>query len=185
MLYQLPEHLNWQTAFLSAFGGHFRGLLDADKWWSLTTANYQKKETSILWGETEIWRQLQDILATTAEVRLKTNDLPMNIRVQLQNVLTEWDYSRQVPVLQVKINHLQALQLRVPRELESVVNGYANVLAWYLGKRGAPKPDHNKVGRSARTAIAEALKQLNELDGRVEFLKNQANPAPIQATLKP
>jgi len=185
MLYELPEHLNWQTAFLRAFGGHFPRLLDADKWWALATANYQKKESSTLWGQTEIWRQLQEILTTTAEVRLKTGDLPMKVQVQLQNILTEWDYSRQVPVLQLKVNHLQALQLRVPRDLENLVNGYANTLTWYLGKRGAPKPDRNKIGRAARSAIAEALKRLNELDARVEALKNQAEPAAAHATLSP
>ena len=91
-----------------------------------------EEETSVLWADAEVWRQLQDILTTSAEVRLKTGDLPMKIQVPLPNVITEWDYSKQFGVLQTKINHLQALQLRVPRELESVVNGYANVLSCTL-----------------------------------------------------
>src|SRR5205814_5695824 len=81
MLGELPVHLNWQTAFLSAYHGHFPGLLDADKWWALVTANYRKKETSVLWADAEVWRQLQDILTTSAEVRLNTGDLHMKTQV--------------------------------------------------------------------------------------------------------
>ena len=32
MLNELPEHLNWQTAFLDAFHPHFQQLLDISRW---------------------------------------------------------------------------------------------------------------------------------------------------------
>ncbi|HUR47044.1 MAG TPA: hypothetical protein VMZ27_14290 [Candidatus Saccharimonadales bacterium] len=183
MIYILPEHLNWQTAFLRGFREHFSSLLEADKWWSLVAANFQNKETSVSWNEPEVWRQLQNILSTSADVRLKKEDLPMKIQAPLQTVLSEWDYSKQATVLQMKVNHLQALRLRVPDELGTVVNGYANVLSWYLSKRGVPKGDFNKLNRKARSAVAEALKRINALDARVDFLRNQTN-APVQASLK-
>ncbi len=39
MIEHLPEHWNWQTAFLQAFHCHFDQLLDVEKWWSVSYVN--------------------------------------------------------------------------------------------------------------------------------------------------
>ena len=38
MLAQLPQHYNWQFAFLEAFHARFERPLDVEKWWALSLA---------------------------------------------------------------------------------------------------------------------------------------------------
>jgi hypothetical protein len=181
MVNRLGEHLNWQTAFLKSFNGWFPRLLDADKWWSLIAAGYAGKETSIHWGQPETWRQLEDILNTSVEVRLRPEDLPIKTVAKLQRILLEWDYVKQVPVLRLKVNHLQALRLRVPPEIEPLVAEYIGVLNVYLEKRGKPVSDKGKIKRGARKAIEETVKRLNELDVRREGARPAPGPATAQS----
>jgi hypothetical protein len=181
MMLRLGEHLNWQTAFLKSFSGHFPRLIDADKWWSLIAAGYSGKETSIHWGRAETSRQLDDTLKTSVEVRLHQEDLPMKTVANLQKIISEWDYVRQFPVLRLKLNHLQALRLRVPPEIEPLVAEYIGVIDFYLEKRGKPVPDNGKIKRSARKAIEETVKRLNELDLRREGSRPLPRTAATQA----
>jgi hypothetical protein len=182
MTLRLPEHLNWQTAFLKAFANHFPRLLEADKWWSLVAASYQGKESSMLWSQTETWRQLESILSTAVDVRLRPEELPIKTTVKLQNILMEWDYLKQFPVLRLKINHLQALRLRVSPGMEPLLDGYRSTLEFYLQKRGEAVPDNGKLKRGARKAIDEAVKRLNELDLRREEMQRPTDrPATAQA----
>lgn len=178
MMLRLGEYYNWQTAFLKGFGQHFPRLLEADKWWGLVAASYQGKESNILWSQAETWRQLEEILSTQVEVRLRPEDLPIKTAVKLQNILTEWDYLKQFPVLRIKVNHLQALRLRVPPEMGPLVDGYRLALEFYLQKRGQPSgPENGKLKRSARKAVEETVKQLSELDVRKAEMRLKSNPA--------
>jgi hypothetical protein len=53
MLAMLPEHLNWQTAFLRGFEPHFHRMLDVEKWWSLSLAQWKTHDNSVVWSSTQ------------------------------------------------------------------------------------------------------------------------------------
>lgn len=49
MIDQLPEHWNWQTAFLQAFHSHFDQLLDVEKWWGVTYVDFARGYEAQTW----------------------------------------------------------------------------------------------------------------------------------------
>ncbi|HEY3914259.1 MAG TPA: hypothetical protein VGN61_07210, partial [Verrucomicrobiae bacterium] len=62
MLNELPEHLNWQTAFLNAFHPHFQQLLDVEKWWGLSCVDFTREDLAEPLTAEDSWRNLQDAL---------------------------------------------------------------------------------------------------------------------------
>src|SRR5207237_5549990 len=78
MLARLPETLNWQTAFLGAFSGHFQRLIDVDKWWSLHMVHLIGQGRMSVWVRAETCQQLDDILVTPVQIRSIPQDLPID-----------------------------------------------------------------------------------------------------------
>ena len=117
----LPEHLNWQTAFLRGFESHFQRMLDVEKWWSLQIAQLQTRESSVLWSAGEARQRLEEILYTPLQVRLANEDLPHVTPVALQTVLNDWNFSQQSPLLQNKLNQLRAARVRLTPELAALL----------------------------------------------------------------
>jgi hypothetical protein len=184
MLLLLPESLNWQTAFLGAFRPHFPRLIDADKWWALTVVHVTGRDPFSIWPRGETWRQLDEILVTPIQVRLQAGELPISIPVKLQNVLAEWDYARQTPLLSQKVNHLQALRLRAAQELTVLIEGYGEALNFYLQKHrsSVQAPSATKKSLSDHAvALSETVKKLDELDARREFLRQQTGATTASA----
>lgn len=168
----LPEHLNWQTAFLRGFEPHFKRMLDVEKWWSLTVAQMKSRDSSLQWSAVEAHGKLEEILYTPMEVRLAADELPHVTPVALQTVLNDWDYEQQQPLLQAKLQQLQLTRLRLPPELLALADGYRLALGKYLQARGEP-------GRAARerkiqTAVAQTIAQLNALDEQRNRLASKA-----------
>ena len=160
----LPEHLNWQTAFLRGFESHFQRMLEVEKWWSLQIAQLQTRESSVLWSAGEARQRLEEILYTPLQVRLAHEELPHVTPVALQTVLNDWNFSQQSPLLQNKLNQLRAARVRLTPEMATLTDGYATVLEKYLH-------DRNHEGRffrerKARAAVSAAVLALNNLDAR-------------------
>jgi hypothetical protein len=179
MLLLLPESLNWQTSFLGAFRPHFPRLIDADKWWALTVVHVTGRDPFSIWSREETWRQLEEILATPIQVRLQPGELPISIPVKLQNVMAEWDYDRQAPLLWQKVNHLQALRLRAAQELTDLIESYRQALDFYLQRHRSPAQAPSapkKTPFDHAMTLNETVKKLDELDARREFLRQQTNP---------
>ncbi len=178
MLARSPENLNWQTAFLLAFKAHFPHLIDVDKWWGLTLVNFTGRDLMSAWPLAESWRQIDGILTTSVEVRLRPNDLPLQTQVKLQSIISEWEYARQVPVLLQKLNHLQALRLRGSQELDGLVKEYRAALENYLQKRAKAGNNTTKgqLSSGVKILIADTRKRLDQLDLQREFLRQQTNP---------
>ena len=158
----LPEHMNWQTAFLRGFEPHFKRMLDVEKWWSLTTTQMKLRDSSLRWSVAEAREKLEEILYTPMEVRIAPGELPHVTPVALQTVLSDWDFEQQRPLLQAKVVQLQFTRLRLPPEMLAVNDGYRATLAKYLQARG-------NLGRwfrerKARAALDQALADLNALD---------------------
>jgi hypothetical protein len=176
MLLLLPEYLNWQTAFLGSFREIFPRLSEVDKWWALQVVHLAGRDVFSLWPPAETARQLEDILSTSVQVRLQTNDLPRSARLRLQSIIQEWSFAQQLPVLLQKVNRLQALRLRTAPELAGLVDGYAQALDEYLQSRDKPK--RREAPRNAKPTIPQfavnrATRRLDDLDLKRERLLRQ------------
>ena len=180
MLVRLPENLNWQTAFLRSFASHFPRLIDVDKWYTLNVAHVSGRDPMSVWPLKTTWKQLDEILATKVQVRLAANELPIDTTVTLQRIVTEWEFTRQQPVLLQKVERLLALRPRAALELAELVDGYARVLQPYAnGKppRFQPSPLAASATRRLPAAVRNLLQQLDELDARREKLRDGAASA--------
>ena len=158
-LAMLPEHLNWQTAFLRGFEPHFRRMLDAEKWWSLTLTQLKTHESSVVWSVTEGRQKLEQILHTPMQVRSARDRMPEAATVTLQMVINDWDFQQQLPLLQAKLAQLQAARLRLPAELAALGDSYRTVIDTYLRARAGAWFE-----LTARNAARSAVAELNALD---------------------
>jgi hypothetical protein len=177
MLVRLPENLNWQTTFLHSFAAQFPRLIEVDKWYALQVVHVSGRDPMSVWPLETTRRQLDEILATKVQVRLGTNDLPIDTFVPLSRIVTEWEFERQRAVLSQKIERLLALRPRAAPELAQLVDGYAHALQTYVSGRPPKfKPSPLAEGGTPRLppAIRTLLEQLNELDARRESLRENA-----------
>jgi len=157
----LPDHLNWQSAFLRGFDAHFRRMLDVEKWWALQLARLKTHDTRIVWSAPEGQQRLEEVLYTSMQVRLGPDELPHVTPVALQTVINDWDFQQQVPLLQRKILQLGLMRIRLPGELTSVSDSYRSVIEKYLQSRTKAW-----FGITAQGALRDAIAQLNELDAK-------------------
>jgi hypothetical protein len=180
MLVMLPEYLNWQTAFLGCFREEFPRLRDLDKWWSVQVVHFTGRDLFSLWPKGESLRQLDEILQTTLQVRVQTNDLPMPSEARLQSVLLDWPFPRQVPLLDLKINLLRALSLRAAPGIRPLVAAYEHELFEYLDRRrnsaGTPRAK-TPPPPALRVSLSETIKRLDDLDARRERARLQPGNA--------
>jgi hypothetical protein len=161
-LAMLPEHLNWQTAFLRGFEPYFKRMLDVEKWWSITLSQWKSHDVSVFWSSPEARRKLEEILYTPVEVRVPNEPQPQLTPVALQTVLNDWNFEQQSPLLQTKIDQLTTARLHCTSNLTALVNGYHATLAKYLETRR--NPGRLFTERKVRAAIARAVEELNALD---------------------
>ena len=183
MLARLPQNLNWQTTFLSAFSAYFDRLLDIDRWWSLHVVHFTGQGLSSVWVQKESWKQLDGILITPVQVRLSPAELPLTVPARLQSILAEWDFQRQRPVLLQKLNFLAALRLRASSEAIGLVEDYRQTLEAYVQKRSkAGGAARKKISPAEKLLVSEAVKRLDYLDNLREALRNQINPPAPQLT---
>jgi hypothetical protein len=166
MLTHLSESLNWQTTFLRTFAVHFNRLIDVDKWYTLSLVSLTGREPMSVWTRDTTARQLDEILTTPIQVRLKANELPIASTASLQRLMGEWKFERQQPLLLQKVNHLQALRLRTASEYLELVDEYLRVLQSYLG-------DGTRRRRRPRVDPVVTIRQLDQLDLRRTELRDQ------------
>jgi hypothetical protein len=157
----LPEHLNWQTAFLRGFNAHFHRMVDVEKWWALSVAQMKTRETSVFWSASQAQQKFEEILYTPMQVSLHGEEAHV-APVALQTVINDWDFQKQKSLLQTKLMQLQMARTHLGPELGNLVNGYYSVLGKYLAMRSHPGRVFRE--RNARAAAAEAIQELNALD---------------------
>lgn len=183
MLLTLPESLNWQTAFLTAYRSQFRSLLEVEKWWSLSVVHITSRDLMFSWTREQAFLQLDDALVVSAEVRLNAGELPMNAQVKLQQVIAEWAPSRQTAILMQKLNLLHNLRMRAPQEMMDLVDRYRTVLEHYVKNRRAT--GEGPFGRHPlskdRVLAGETIKKLDGLDVQREVLRSSTNAVPAVA----
>jgi hypothetical protein len=178
-LRELPQRLNWQTAFLKAFHEHFERLLDVEKWWALQVVYFTGRDLAHTWPPAESCQKLDEAIRIPVQVRTNRNDLPAARTVPLQTVITEWDFVRQTPVLRTRIFQIELVRQRVALELFSLAEGYRRTLAGYLEERdklGAVLNQRRSARPAMQRLMEETVRQLNALDARLESYRRENPP---------
>ena len=169
MLALLPEHLNWQTAFLRGFNPRFRRLLDVEKWWAVAVTQLKTHDNALTWSGVEAQRKLEEAIFTPLNLQSDRVQTPRLTPVALQTVIRDWEFKEQVSLLQTKLVQLQLTRLRLPPELGALADSYRAVLEKYLRVRARAW-----FSATGRTAAGEAIAQLNALDAQREKLAGKA-----------
>ncbi|MEY2408895.1 MAG: hypothetical protein QOF48_1565 [Verrucomicrobiota bacterium] len=178
MLEQLPAHLNWQAAFLRAFHNHFPRLIEADKWYMLAATHISERDALSVWPLETSFAQLDDLLATSVQVRTSTNDLPILAQVKLQRIISEWEPAVQTPVLEQKLAQFEVLRRRAAAALVDIVTEYELVVgSCARGRVSKARNGKPRFSANSPALVREALKRLDQLDRRLQALRNQLQPA--------
>jgi hypothetical protein len=167
----LPEHLNWQTAFLRGFDAHFSRMLDVEKWWSLVVAQTRTHESTVQWSVAESQSRLEDILYTPMQVQLTKGELPHVTPVALQTLLSDWSFGEQEPILQNKLGQLTTYRVRCATEFAQLAEEYRLAIDAYLATRTSKKfAERDASSRAVRSLLTKITAALNTLDDRREQL---------------
>jgi len=165
MLELLPDHYNWQFAFLRAFNSHFQRPLDIEKWWALEVVEFTGRDLNQTWPPDESWRKLDELVRSEVQIRFGTNDLPVHAEVPLQTIVGTWEYARQTQALLAKIHELEMLRPRVAKEFVPLVDQYRSVISTYLQNREHPGGIVLLTKKAAVRRIEdETIQQLANLD---------------------
>jgi len=166
MLTGLPDHYNWQFAFLAAFHSHFERPLDVEKWWAIQLAEFTGRRLDRTWAADSSLRKLEQAVRSGIQVRTAPNELPLHAEAALQNVVRDWDRATQTPVIQGKLAELDLLRYNVAPEVVPLVDDYRKTLANYLQKRDKPGlltlPFRKQAAQ--RHNVEETVARLNALD---------------------
>lgn len=183
MLAGLPRHLNWQTAFLGAYHEHFARLVDADKWYMLAATHLAGRDSLSVWPLETTFVQLDEILFTAVQVRAAASELPIVTQVKLQRVISEWEPSKQSPVLEPKLTQLEALRRRAAAQLVELIMEYEQALDAYVHRR-SPRSRNPRAdsGVNSRLLTRDTLKRLDAIDQRLEALRGRDAAALPSAT---
>ena len=117
-----------------------------------------------------------DPIRSAVQVRLGTNDLPLNAEVRLQTVIREWDRSRQTQPLQTKLAQLESARLRLAPDFVPLADSYRRVIEAYLRE---PEESGFFLFRKKGVrpeAIDQTLKDLDALDSRRAALQPKPKP---------
>ncbi len=181
MLQDLPQHLNWQIAFLQAFHTDFASQLALEKWWDLRLVQFTGRDLAQTWPADESWNKLDEILRPAVQIRAGAGDLPLRTQVTLESVIKEWDVPRQKILLREKIQQLAILRLRVSQDLVYLVDDYRRILDSYLNRKdySVYVPMSRTIYPSQLDTFArDTLRQLADLEVRRGQLRPQARPRP-------
>jgi hypothetical protein len=177
MLSRLSQHRNWQFAFLEAFHTHFQRPLDVEKWWALSLAQASGRYTAQVWPLVESWQKLDQAIHAAAQVRTRTNELPLRAEVSLQTIIREWDPLRQTQALANTLRELGLLRPHIAQEYAGLVQDYCQAIGEYLQQRDRGASNTPFAGLAGEAAIL----RLNVLDTRRMALR----PGPTPASASP
>lgn len=173
----LQRNWNWQTGFTEAFHPLFRSLLDVEKWWALTLANFTGRNPSAAWPAGFALRKLDEALQP---VGILPNAGGRASRLALSEVITSWDFQRQVTLFRQVLPQLHAIRLSAPIEVAPLVNRYVDVLEEYLANRNrsATAPlARGQAPPNPKLVARETVGRLRELDGqRSQLSQDLASP---------
>jgi len=169
MLYLLPHHLNWQTAFLTAFKRQFPRLLDVEKWWAVVLVHFTGLDPMNAWSREVAVEKLDGALRPPVLVSANRADLPRRTRMTLQQIIREWDYLRQRIILKQTATQLLMMRMKTPVDMVALVDEYRSIVDGYLDKHdriGAARSLPGLPATHADLLVRETVGKLNELDLR-------------------
>jgi len=173
MITHLPEHWNWQTAFLLAFHSHFDQLLDAEKWWGVNCVDFTSRFAVPSYSSSDCRKKLQDSLDVPVEVHFGADQMPVEARMTLQEVIRQWSPSEANDALQRAVRELRFLVPRASPEMRPLAQLYLKTLLDYLSASQVARRQP-QLGKNAPSLLGfvktEAIKQLDALDRRREAL---------------
>jgi hypothetical protein len=182
MVHQLPQYYNWQFAFLGAFHPRFERPLDVEKWWSLSVTSANGRDPAQAWTPEESWQKLNRAIHPAVQVRIGTNEPPLQGEVTLQQVIREWDPGRQAQALNSTMRELELLRLRIAQEYLGLVQDYAQTIRAYFQQLDRGTSAFASKRREVRRRLVEAaVRQFDALDARREAVR----PAPTLAAPSP
>ena len=180
MLHRTPFHLNWQTAFLEAFGERFPRLLNVEKWWAVVLLSHTGHDPDQAWTPPVALEKLDEVLHPPVLVSTDRQDLPQRKRMSLQQLIGEWDYLRQRVVLRTVLGQLPVLRLKTPPELHPLVGEYRATIEDYIERRdkAGMVPSLPGLARQRSESLAgNVIRNLNDLDSKRAGL-SAADPPP-------
>jgi hypothetical protein len=173
MIGQLPEHWNWQTAFLLGFHSHFEQLLDVEKWWGVSYVDFRRGYKVQPWSAADCRKELQSSLDVPVAVRFGTDGMPVDAKITLQEVIRQWPDPDALAALRRATGGLSFLVPRATAELRPLVELYLKTLLGYVrDSQEAEREQHlGKREPSRLSGIkADAIQQLDALDRQREGL---------------
>jgi hypothetical protein len=176
MLQLLPEHLNWQTAFLRACHRYFATPLDVEKWWAVTLAGFTGRTEWQTWPAGAALERLDRIFEVDTQVRQSADQLPTRVGTRLQAVIEQWDYGRQKPAIRAVTQQLVQARINLPPVLVPLVDAYRSALEDYLADRDrstAPPNPRGPLPPGPQRLMRDTVRRLNELDAQREQLRRQ------------
>ena len=182
MIGQLPQHWNWQTAFLQAFHSHFEQLLDVEKWWSVGCVNFVRGYKVQTWSDADCRKTLQSSLDVPVSVHFGSNQLPVEAMITLQEVIREWKAADGDEALQRAVGGLTFLAPRATPQWSPLVQLYLKTLVEYLKSSRTAGLDR-QLGKHSPSLLpglkADVIKGLDALDRQREAILANAEPAPL------
>ena len=180
LLANLPNCLNWQTAFFAAFHEDFRRPLDVEKWWALRVVRFAARDPGPHWTLAASRERLAELIAVPVELRSEANALPEHMAISLQAAVQNLTPAQREAVLQIKLRDLELAQFRLAVPFAGLAAGYRAALADFLDSGGG-----KNSGAAARRAVGTAatLKKLDELDARRRAAELKLDTSPLPKTL--
>ena len=168
----LPQYKNWQFALLAAFQTQFSQLVDVEKWWALGQVGFTGRDPMQLWSKEESWKKLKAALDVSVDVRLKSDRMPVSAEISLQEVIQNWDASRQELYVQKALSQLRFIRFRVAPEFLTIVDEYRHVLESYLQQRKSLGAVARKDSSANTTLLKKTTcRHLDELDDQRSKLR--------------
>jgi len=165
------DHLNWQTTFFTVFARQFPRLIDLDKWWTMRVVQLSHGEELSRFKPDEALRQLDDILVIRAVAHNNTNQLPIYTTLTFQQVIRDWPWAEQEPLLSERLQQLHSLALRAPASSGRLIDDYRAALAEYLAKRTCNDNSRKNLSSQATLRVKVAIRHLDTLDAEREKVK--------------
>jgi hypothetical protein len=168
-LWLLPHHLNWQTAFLTAFKPQFPRLLDVEKWWAVVLVHFTGLDPMNSWSREVAVQKLDDVLRPPVLVAANSKVLPHRSRMTVQQIISDWDYLRQRIILRQTATQLLMMRFKTPVEMAALVDEYRATLDNYLTSHdqlGAARSLPGLPPTRADVLARDVVKKMNELDQR-------------------
>jgi hypothetical protein len=132
------------------------------------------RDPTEVWSRVSSLDKLDEVLSVSAQIRVTSDTLPQRKVLTLQQVITNWNFSVQVPVLQQKISLLAVLRYHAPQDFTPLIDGYESSLSAYLQKRfAAGRPPETRMQPTFNSVLAvdDVIKELAELDKRRKALR--------------